>query len=206
MAVLTGVFVVVTMFSVIFGYCQVNVSRDAVEIARKALQFQRQTDSINAVSSEKEDSLNNARQDKRDSISNARASENFKVENRAYLVLMVDSKTLETDTSLHVTWHVRNVGKTPAYKERTTVLFGFSELTDSELAKIPLPMTSAVIGSGIDDIRPAVFSYPKSRPQTVWMAINVGYEDIFRRSHYSHGYVKITKDLIITMSNYNDAD
>lgn len=91
---------------------QTNSSNKGVEIASKALRYQRERDSVNSILQSKKDSSFVISQAKRDSLNH----ESFILENRAYVIFSSFKTALFNfrggETKIPIL--VKNVGKTPA--------------------------------------------------------------------------------------------
>jgi hypothetical protein len=113
------------------------------------------------------------------------------IENRAYLVASGQIDPPRAGQRLHVRWEIKNVGKTPAYKVKEPVCFGFeSAMVDYWIPAInrQVPDTGIVVGSDVvisedksldSTISPVDFSNYQTRKDRVCLFVNVVYEDVF---------------------------
>ena len=99
-----------------------------------------------------------------------------------------------------------NVGKTPAYKVRKLVTFGYKEIDSKTFKELQskMPHTEKVLGSNREEFAPSTFNVVT--PNVFYIAITLIYNDIWGEAHYTHGYWRYGDGRVITMYTYNDSN
>jgi hypothetical protein len=210
-----GLQVFLTIGAILLAFFLWLETRRQVNVSSNTLKFQRESDSTHTVNQARKDSINEKSQIFRDSL----ALENFRIENRAYLVITVRQKDIihfsvnKPDT---IRWSINNVGKTPSYK--TKYIFYVTDYPIEE--KIfeafytPVSVDGNTIGPGIPSSHESLtFPYDetlssslKSGIKNLYFAILVSYNDIFHRPHHVSIYMCIDKNKWSEMPAHNKGD
>lgn len=120
------------------------------------------------------------------------------VENRAYLVETdFDFGKIQEDSVLNISFLIKNLGKTPAYKIGLSLYIGIrKKIPDSELVDVDRlrPDTGFTLGPGLD--MPIDRSYPILTHEyylnlakdslILYIVGNVAYQDVFKKRHHTH--------------------
>jgi hypothetical protein len=208
---------IVGVLTLIIGYWllsqtqrQADISRDAVNVAREALQFQKSTDSVNRISQNRKDSLSENSQNFRDAI----ALKNFRLENRAYLTIGANFHPAELqDESLPIYFWITNVGQTPAYQTRIMFAANRDSISEEFFRTFYTPITDSgrMIGSGISDTSVSIVAKTTWKPAVyngtgLCIAVLVSYRDIFHQPHRVSAYSRYSKEGWRTMYTHNGGD
>lgn len=200
------------------GYSLLKETQRSVNVATEALRFQRESDSMHAVSQSKKDSVFALYQERRDSLATASSRADL----RAYFHVRIDKPYLVVGQPVNIGIEFKNVGKTPAYnfsyQGATRIGTGVYKFDIDEMEKNKSLKTDQTISPGQIFYGTAI---PRNFIWTVNDSVNIFsgrfklnswgrflYTDIFgkrRFIHYCVWYNRFTGEFTI-YEHYNDAN